>query len=281
MLRAVGEIFAEAYRRLARDDGLALAGNIAFCMILALFPFLIFLTALAGMIGDEALAQTVVDYFLSVTPGELAGPLTPEIHYILTAGRSDLLTLSVVATLWTASGAVESVRIGLDRAYGFAERRPFWLRLIQNTIFVVGGAVVLLVLAAALVFGPLGWNRLIDAAPFLDRFSVWFHLLRYPVSIVLLALALVLAHRYLPVRRHPLRELWPGIALTIILWLAAAIGFSKYLGRFSTIAVMYQGLTGIIVALIFLYFSGALLIWGGEINQVLIARRRRAADGAE
>ena len=274
MIQATWEIVSEAFVRLRDDDGLALAGNIAFCMILALFPFLILLTALAGFFGNEALAETVVDYLLSVVPEELASPVTPEIHYILTARRTDLLTLSVAFTLWTASGAVESIRVGLNRAYGFTEQRPYWWRLLQNVAFVIGGAVVLLVLAVSIVFGPVLWARAEQVFPAIDRFSAWFHLLRYPVSLGLMAAALVMAHLFLPVRRHPLRELWPGIVVTMVLWLAAALGYAFYLSTFSTIAVMYAGLTGIIIALIFLYLSGALLIWGGEINQAFITYRR-------
>jgi membrane protein len=277
MIQSAWEVVCEAFTRLRDADGLALAGNIAFCMILALFPFLILLTALAGFFGNEALAQTAVDYLLSVMPEELANPVAPEIQSILTSQRTDLLTLSVVFTLWTASGAVESVRVGLNRAYGFTEKRPFWLRLLQNMAFVIGGAVVLLVLATTIVFGPVLWTKAVQFFPALDRFSAWFHLLRYPVSLALTVAALVIAHLYLPIRRHPLRELWPGIVLTMVLWFCAALGYSKYLSTFSTIAIMYAGLTGIIIALIFLYLSGALLIWGGEINQVLIARRRSRA----
>ena len=280
MIAAAREIFVEAFTRLREADGLALAGNIAFCMILALFPFLILLTALAGFLGNEDLAETVVDYLLSVLPEELATPVSPEIHTILTAQRTDLLTLSVAMTLWTSSGAVESVRVGLNRAYGYTETRPFWLLLLQDVAFVIGGAVVLLVLATLIVFGPVLWEQAVRFFPAIDRFSTWFHLLRYPVSIMLTAVALVSAHLFLPVRRHPLRELWPGIALTIMLWLGAAQGYAVYLSNFSTIAIMYAGLTGIIIALIFLYFSGALLIWGGEINQVLIARKKASARQA-
>jgi len=87
----------------------------------------------------------------------------------------------------------------------------------------------------------------------------------------------VLIEPHLPAQRHPLRELWPGIAVTMVLWLGAAQGYAEYLSTFSTIAIMYAGLAGIIIARIFLYLSGALPIWGGEINQVLIARRRSNA----
>ena len=272
LLSTSWDIAFTAYKRLLRDDGLALAGNISFCTILALFPFLILLTTIAGLLGDEALAQTAVDYLLDVAPEELANSIGQEIHYILTAQRTDLLTISVLLTLWTASGAVESVRVGLNRAYGFTETRSAWLRFLQNVAFIIGSAGILLVLAFTLVLGPVFWARAIAIFPPLAAFDPWFQLLSGPVSLFLIGASLIAAHLWLPVKRHPLREIWPGIAITMVLWLAAAAGYSNYLANFSTLAIMYQGLTGIIIALIFLYFSGALLIWGGEINQVLLRR---------
>jgi membrane protein len=275
MLRSTWNIFATAYSGLLRDDGLALAGNIAFCMILALFPFLILLTALAGFFGNEALAQTVVDYLLSVAPEALANSVSPEIHYILTAQRTDLLTLSVLLTIWTASGAVESIRVGLNRAYGYEETRGYLWRLAQIILFVIGGAMVLMVLAFSIVLGPVIWLRAIGYFSWLGQFENWFHLLRGPISFTLLAAALLAAHLFLPVKRHRIREILPGIILTMVMWLVAAFTYSEYLTNFSTIAIMYQSLAGIIIALIFLYFSGALAIWGGEINQALIIARSK------
>ena len=273
-IRSAWLVLFDATMNLIEDDGLALAGNIAFCMILALFPFLILLTALAGFLGNQHLAETVINYLLSVAPHEIADPLAPEIHSLLTVPRTDLLTLGVFLTLWTASGAVESVRVGLNRAYEFSERRSYWFRLAENIVFVIGGAVVLLVLAALIVFGPVLWNKIIFFLPAMKSFTPAFQFLRYPVSLSLLSGALIAGHLFLPVYRHPLEELWPGILLTMILWLSGAIGYSQYLSHFSTLSSMYAGLTGFIIALTFLYLSAALLIWGGELNQILIARRQ-------
>ena len=267
------EIMVDATQHLIADDGLALAGNIAFCMILALFPFLILLTAIAGFAGNQQLAETVIDYLLSVAPREIADPLSPEIHSLLTVPRTDILTIGALLTVWTASGAVESVRVGLNRAYEFTERRTYWFRLFQNALFVIGGALVLLVLALLIVFGPVLWGKVIYYLPAADRFTGWFHLLRYPISLSLVFVTLLLCHLFLPVARHRLTELLPGIGFTMVVWMAVAIGYAEYLASFSTLSSMYAGLTGFIIALTFLYLSAVLLIWGGEINQTLISIR--------
>lgn len=115
MLHLIWTVFVSALGNFIRDDGFPLAGNIAFSVILSAFPFLIFLTTLVGFLGNEALAQDVVIYLLSIAPNSLVDPIAPEIHSILTVPRSDLLSLSIVLTLWTASGSVRSVRAGMNR----------------------------------------------------------------------------------------------------------------------------------------------------------------------
>lgn len=264
----------DATRHLIADDGLVLAGNIAFCMILALFPFLILLTAIAGFTGNQDLAESVVNYLLSVAPEEIAGPMVPEIKSLLTVPRKDILTIGVLLTIWTASAAVESVRVGLNRAYEITEKRSYPFRLIQNALFVIGGVFVLLTLALLIVLAPVLWGKVIHFVPAADRFTGWFHLLRYPVSLSLAFIGLTLSHLFLPARRHSLAQLMPGIGVTMVVWMAVAVGYAEYLARFSTMSSMYAGLTGFIIALTFLYLSAALLIWGGDVNQALMNWRK-------
>ncbi|HHI82632.1 MAG TPA: YihY/virulence factor BrkB family protein [Rhizobiales bacterium] len=265
----------DIYERFARDDGFPLAGNIAFSSLLATFPFLIFLTALAGFFGDEHLAQTVVDYLLSVAPEDIVKPFARDIHAILTVPDRKVLLVSIAVTLYSAAGGVESIRVGLNRAYGYSETRMWIFRFIQNLVFVIGGAVVLLALAFFIVFGPLWWSRAEGWFPWLSNFSPWFHLLRYPVGLGLMFIALVLGHLFLPVKRHPVGQIMPGILVTMMLWLVAAWTYAEYITRFSRVQVMYAGLGNVVIALIFIYISALVIILGGEINQALIARKEK------
>ena len=265
----------DVYGRFHRDDGFPLAGNIAFCTLLSLFPFLILLTGLAGLIGRDGLATTVVDYLLSVAPPEIVEPFRPEIDALLTPPDGGVLTLSGIFLVYTAAGGVESLRTGLNRCYNFHETRLWLIRFLQNVAFVIGGAVVMIVLALLLVFGPLYWSKAAEWLPALHHATSWFELLRYPISIGLMFIGLTLAHMFLPVDRHPVREILPGIVMTIILWLIAAWVYADYLAHFSRVQVIYAGIANAIIALIFLYISAALLILGGEVNQALIVRRQK------
>ena len=268
-------IVLDVYDRMNEDDGFPLAGNIAFSSLLALFPFLIFLTSLAGFVGDEKLATTVVDYLLSVAPENLVKPFIDDIHAILTVPDSSVLLIAVFLTLYAAAGGVESIRVGLNRAYGYRETRWWIFRFLQNVVFVIGGAVVLIALAFLIVFGPLWWDVAEGWLPVLQKFTAGFYLLRYPVGLGLLFVALVLGHLFLPVKRHSFGQILPGILLTIGLWLIAAWTYAEYIARFSRAHLMYAGLGNVVIALIFIYISALVIILGGEVNQALIARRTK------
>ena len=264
-----------------RDDGVPLAGNIAFSSLLAFFPFLIFLTALAGFFGDEELAQTAVEYLLSVAPQEIVAPLVDDVHAILTKPNRSVLTLSIALTLYVAAGGVESVRTGLNRAYGYTDKRIWINRFAQNILFVVGGAAVLLALAVLIVFAPLLWGRAESWYEPLSKFRGLFQWLRYPIGLGLMLLALVLGHFYLPVKRRRLKTLLPGISITMGLWLLAAWTYTEYTARFSKVQIMYAGLGNVVIALVFVYISAVLVILGGEINQSLMARKASLEDKRE
>src|SRR5687768_10927692 len=116
----------QAVNRLFVDEALPLAGNIAFRTLFAIFPFLIFLTALGGFFGNERLATQVVAFLLCVAPPDVVARLAPEIHSILTVPRGGLLSVSAVITVWSAMAGVDSVRAALNRAYGVREHRSFF-----------------------------------------------------------------------------------------------------------------------------------------------------------
>lgn len=273
MLRAIWDILQDAYGRFYADDGFPNSGNIAYCVILAIFPFLIFVVSLTGLFVDEDMAQRAVDGLVHTVPPALLGPLEEEIRKLLTGSRHDLLTVSGFITLWTASRGIESLRTGLNRAYRLSETRPAWLRIVQDLTFVVVGALIAIILALTLVFAPALWTVALGYVPALGVLSVELEVLRYVVGVSLLLIALVVGHKLLPARSLPLSVLWPGILLTMVMWLIAAIGYSIYLANFANFAGLYAGLGGVFAALIFLYISAAIFQFGGEINRVMYARR--------
>lgn len=263
----------ESFERLFADEAIPLAGNIAFRTLFSVFPFLIFLTALAGFFGSEDLAQRIVDYLLSVAPEELVTPLAGEIRSILTTPRTGLLSLSAVITVWSAMAGVDSIRVGLNRAYDLRDHRSVWFLYLQNIIFVIGAAALLLVVALLLVFLPVAF-RVIDAlSPDLRPSFATLDALRLPIAITLLTAGLLICHRVLPARRHKVLEVLPGVILTVLVWIILTSAFSLYLVNFNTFASTYASLSGLFAMMFFVYLAALVLILGGEVNRVIEVRR--------
>jgi membrane protein len=268
-VRNVFALFAKALKRLFADEAIPLAGNIAFRLVFSIFPFLIFLTSLAGFFGSEALAEQVVTYLLSVAPEQLVRPISREIHAILTEHHSGLLSLAAALTIWSAMAGVDSVRVGLNRAYDLKDHRPVWYLYLQNVIFVIGSAFLLLVVALLIVVYPVAANAVAAYAPArLANFASLDHL-RYPIAITLLLAGLQLAHRILPAQTLPARDVFPGVVLTVIVWIVLSALFSIYLVHFNSFASTYASLSGLFAAMFFIYLSALVLIFGGEFNRVI------------
>src|SRR4030081_796440 len=122
----------DAFYTFLADDGWAIASHIALSTLMALFPFLIVITSLAGFFGSKDLADQAAGLVLEIWPGQGANALSGEIHDVLTTTRGDALTIGVVLAVYFASNGVESLRVALNRAYSVIEpRRWDWLRLEQ------------------------------------------------------------------------------------------------------------------------------------------------------
>ena len=274
-------LLLEAIRRLFADEAIPLAGNIAFRFLFSIFPFLIFLTALAGFFGSADLAARIVTYLLSVAPKEFVDPLAPEINSLLTHPRTGLLSISAIITVWSAMGGVDSVRVALNRAYGLTEdRNPFLLYAIM-ALFVVGSAFLLLALAVLIVFAPTATHFISTYAPAFDELVATFDRYRYPLAIIILVVGLFLAHLILPARRVKLYYLMPGVILTVSVWLVLSSVYSYFLANFATFASTYVGLSGLFAAMFLIYLSALALILGGELNRVIVLARKHPEPSTE
>ncbi len=262
-------IMWDAVEHFIEDDGMAIASHVALSILMALFPFMIFLTAVAGFFGTEELTGQVTGMLFDVWPEEVAAPIAREINAVLLVPRGDILTFGALFALYLASNGVDALRIALNRAYRMTDTRNFFLVKLQSVGFVVLGVIGLLALAFVIVLGPLLWNAAVNLLPFLDEFQRHFTVLRIAIGISVLFLALLVVHFWLPAGRRRLVTVLPGIGLTLALWLAGGFGFSAYLQNFASYTTTYAGLASIMIAIIYLYLAAVAFILGAEFNAAI------------
>jgi len=273
-IRLCYRVALDAFYRFNADDGWAIASHIALSVLMSMFPFLILVTAIAGFIGSENLAAEVARMIVAAWPRAVSSQISGEIHSVLTTARSDVLTVGAVFAIYFASSGVESLRIGLNRAYGLIEARPWWLLRLESIGYVLVSAVGFLALAFLVVLGPLAFRTALIYAPWLAEVESHFNIGRFSVASILLTTSLLILHMWLPAGRRQIEEVWPGIVATLMMWLACGFVFGRYLSNFSyTYVTYYAGLASAMMALVFLYFTALIFIYGGELNAA-IARER-------
>lgn len=286
----VGRVFARPYLVIHRavdhfilDDALSMASMIAFTVILALFPFLIFMTAFAALWGGEDLAMVISESLFDALPPDIAEALEPEVQSVLDArSGGSLLTFGLAIMLFSLTGAVEAVRAGLTRAYGAIETRSVLRTRFASLLFVLAGSVALFLVTLLAVVAPVAFRLLAPFIPDILPYRDTFHLVRLVVLAVVLSALVFAMHRWLPPPSHRFgrfHDLWVGVLSTLALWYVLGRGFSIYLSYFGGYGSTYAGLAGIVAALIFFYLASAVLLFGGEINRALRDLRRSGWPG--
>jgi membrane protein len=281
MRRAV-KIALDAYWHFLAGDGWAISSHIALSALMALFPFFIVLTSFAGLLfGSVNLADEAAKLMFATWPEEVAQPIAGEIHNVLTITHTGALTLGAVAAVYFASSGVESLRIGLNRAYGMTETRHWILLRLESIGYVLVAALASLALGFLIVLGPLLFRTALRYAPWLEleQFEGKFTFFRFAIASAVLTVALFVAHKWLPAGRRRVVDILPGIIATLVLWLAAGVAFGRYLAEYSFAYVnTYAGLASAMIALVFLYWTASIFVYGGELNSAIL-RLRTEPDG--
>jgi membrane protein len=257
------------------DDGWAIASHIALSALMAMFPFLILLTALAGFFGSTELADQAAELILDTWPDRVANALAGEIHNVLTGAQGGALTVGLVLAIYFASNGIESLRVGLNRAYSVVEtRRWYWLRL-ESIGYTLLAAIALLSLAFLIVLAPLMIATARKYFPItMESNEPFLTFARYGLASLSLIVALFIGHKWLPAGTRRVRDIIPGILLTIVGSLASGILFGKYLEEFAyTYVTYYAGLASVMIALVFLYFISCIFVYGGEFNAAIMKTR--------
>jgi membrane protein len=274
-IRYIFHVSIDAFYTFLADDGWAIASHIALSSLMALFPFLIVLTSLAGFFGSKELADQAVGLLLQVWPKQVADALSGEIHDVLTTTRGDILTIGAVLAVYFASNGVEALRVALNRAYSVMEpRRWYWLRL-ESIGYTLLAAFTSLAMAFLIVLGPLILEAARRHVPMIMETNESFlNVARYSITILALTVALLVLHAWLPAGRRGFLQILPGIVFTLVASIVSGTLFGRYLASFANNYVtMYAGLASVIIALVFLYFLAAIFVYGGELNAAIIKSR--------
>jgi len=271
------DVLKRAIWGFAANDGAAIAGYMAYTALLSLFPFLIFTAELLGAVfGEEGVAPTM-DFLFTVLPWHVAQTLEPAVKEVLDARPPDLLSVYAIIAIWIASNAFEALRAALDRAYGLVGERHFVVGRLVSIAFTMGGVAAFIVISLFVIVAPTA-RALAPDIPFVSiPLGMVSHWVLLGIGTTVMLIFLFVLHYILPAHR-PKGPLVPGVLITAALWIALASLFSIYFQYVPSYSVTYGTLAGVIVCLLFFYISGAIFIFGAEINAALDPTIRKTTD---
>jgi membrane protein len=266
--RPVWAILHDSFDGLVRHDGIMVASAIAFSLIFALFPFLLFLVSLGAMIGGADLSTYISREALAALPEHVIRTIQPELERIfMSSGRASPLTFGLLVTLISITSAVEAIRDGLNRAYGCAEDRHLVRRYLSSLFFVFVGMAFIIVVAGLGIAVPIGLDFVHRYFPERAYEVALLEVGRQGLLVIVTGAMLLAFHLLLPVHRLGLRNVAGGVLLTLIAWWIAGKAFGFYIAEFANYTATYAGLAGIVILMFFLYIQSLIFLYGAEVNR--------------
>lgn len=262
----------QIYDKFVKDEITVYAAQASFFIVLSAFPFIMILLSVIQMvptISQSDLMMVVSKFF----PPAIYPLIETVILDLYTTAPAAILSVTTVATLWSASRGMLGIERGLNRIIGCGRRRNYVLsRLISSGYTIVFMAVCVMSLGL-LVFGSFLQKLLIRYIPFMSRSAPYLISLRTLIALAILITFFVGLYTFLPYERQKIRYQLPGAVFSTVCWLLFSFGFSIYFTNFSRFSYMYGSLAAVVMLMLWIYFCICILFLGAEINQHLLKKR--------
>ena len=255
------------FSNISANDVTGLAAQIAYYFLLSLFPLLIFtVTLLPYLPVEQADLLGVVRDF---APGETMSMIEDTLQDVMSNRNSGLLSVSIIATMWSASNGMNAIVKSLNRAYDVGETRSFIVTRLMSILLTLGMILVFVVALLLPVFGKQIGLLLFSQFGFSEQFlSVW-NAIRWAISPIILFIVFVGLYYFAPSKRIKCLSAFPGAIFATLGWVLVSLAFSFYVGSFGNYSATYGSIGGIIVLMIWFYLTGIIIMIGGEINALV------------
>ncbi|HEY0459646.1 MAG TPA: YihY/virulence factor BrkB family protein [Pyrinomonadaceae bacterium] len=264
------------------EDVLSRSAQVAFYLSFALFPLLLFLVNLFGLILGQAegLQQELYSYLRQIMPYSAYILVQKTILEVTENSSGSKLTFGFLIALWSASAGIDGLRVALNHVYRLKETRPWWMTKLESLFFTL-----ILIFLIGFVLGTVfyGWkflSLLLKLINFPIESFIVLQIIQWISFIIVLFLIFGLLYRYLPNQKDA-RCNWvsPGSITAIILWVLVTNGFRLYLNYFNNYDKTYGSLGAVIILMLWLYLTALVILIGGSLNQVIAIYANESVEG--
>jgi membrane protein len=254
----------------SQDDMLTYAAAVAYHMLFALFPFLLFLFALFTLLDAPGLFDWMLSQLESAVPDEVMDQIEETIDEARDQQGGGLLSFSLLMFIWIASVGMRSAMNALNISYDVAENRPIWKRYLLSILYTIGLAALVILATFLMFFGPQVTNWLGEQAGAEEYVIFLWRWLRIPLAALLVMMAVTTIYFMLPNVEHRFKIFSLGSVFTVLLWIIASIGFQFWIRNFAEYNLTYGSIGAVIILLTYLYLLAVVLLLGAELNSVIL-----------
>ena len=276
----VRELARRVFVQIQQDEVFGRAAQLSYYFLFALFPLLLFLTALLGYftrVGTK-LRANVLDFLAAIAPPsayELIYKTVDEISQTKSAGK---VSVGLLVTLWASSNGMTAIITSLNAVYNLDERRVWWKRRLVSIGLTIAFAVLILTALTLLLFGGEVGERLAASYGLGKVFTLMWRIVQWVVALGVVLLSFGLIYNLAPnLKERRWRWLTPGAALGVALWLAVSFVLRLYLGYYNSYSMTYGSLGAVIILMLWFYLTGASILIGGEVNSEIMKHQRGQA----
>ena len=267
------EFFKRTAKEISEDHLAAFAGNLTYKGLFALFPFAVFLLSLLGLFGAPDLLTNLIDQARIVLPNDVVNLLEDQLLGIAESRTQGAFTagaiVSILLALWGVSGAFRSVMEAMNVMYEIEEERPFW-KVYGLSVFLSLGVAALLITALVLVvFGPQIGGAIADVVGLGFVFELVWNIVKWPVLIGIVLFAFALVYYFAPDVEQRFRYVSPGSIMAVAMWVLFSLLFRLYVENFGSYSATFGSFAGIIILMLYIYYSSFIMLVGAEVNQVI------------
>lgn len=260
----VGNLMRQMAFRIKEHDVAALGAQMTYYIILSVFPF--FMLLLSILANTNLSSEEVLANIVQFMPDDGGSMILEVINETVNASSVGLMSVSMVAALWSSSNGIAALMKGVNKAYDLEEKRPFWRLKGIAVLFTIGLIGMIIIVLVMLVLGEVIGQKLFGYFAAGQVFVILWNVLRYLIPLGGLIGVFILFFRFAPTKSIKFRQVVAGAVFTTLGWIGISQLFSTYVNQFGNYARVYGSIGGIIVFLIWLNLSAVIILAGGELN---------------
>lgn len=270
-----GRLAGDMIRRYYVHDVARDSAALTYYLLFAIFPLLIFVSTLLGVLELDIASITAV--LAPILPSDVVDIIRTYLEYVAANQSRQLLWFSLVFSIWFPMRSTGCLMHSLRKAFGRSAPENILLGQLRTLLFTIWMIFVIGLTLALVVVGRRALYFLSGFLPLSETFiSVWGYL-RFIILGLVMAISLGILYQLALGQRRPLREVLPGVGSSLAAWLLLSMAFSYYVENMARYAQLYGSIATIVVVLLWLYMSGQVLILGAELSASLIHRKKHAA----